>query len=212
MSEIIIAAPKTGCPKLDTHIQRWMEGNDIPTIVTDPKLKAEIDQWGISWFRAGAVVVNNKGEILMTHEGRVQVKKIKDAAIKEKYLSEGLEPGDWVDGDGGWNLPSGRLSLGENNLKETAQRETKDETGWDVEIGQHLCTRSSEKANNRYIMPVYLAEAIDGPAEYHTTETRETLEIRWMTPTQIRQLHADNQLRSPEFVIEALKAYEKTIT
>lgn len=213
MSEVfnlIVAIPETDQPGLNTIIKQWADDNKIPTSITDPELRAHITRWGLPWYRAGAVVVNDKSEVLMVHEGRVQVKKIKDETLKNRYLAEGFKPGDWVDGDGGWNLPSGRLAPGET-FKEAAQREVNEETGWNVDICQCLHVRSSEKPGNQYVMPVYLAEAIDGPTEYHTIETTETLEIRWLSLSQIRHLHADNQLRSPEFVLDSIAAFEKSL-
>ena len=73
MSEIIVAIPSTGCPKLDRDVQQWVDENAIPTVVTEPKLQAEINKWGVPWYRAAAVVVNDKKQILMMHEGMVRV-------------------------------------------------------------------------------------------------------------------------------------------
>lgn len=206
-SELIIAIPETHSPELNAEIKQWAEANSIPTVIADAKLQKGIADWGLPWFRAGALVVNDEGKILMIHEGRVQVKKIKDATLKEEYLSKGFKPGDWVDGDGGWNLPAGRLNPGEM-FENAAEREANEESGWCVRIRQYLCSRTSEKPGNQYFMPVFIADAEYGPAEFHTTETRETLEIAWLTPAEIRQLHAEDKLRSPEFVMDSLCAYK----
>lgn len=204
--ELTIAIPQAHNPQLNAEIQQWAEANNIPTAITDPKLQESIAEYGTPWFRSAAVVVNNGGRILMIHEGRVQIKKIKDEALKQQKLAEGRSLNDWVDGDGGWNMPSGRLGLGEV-FEDGAERETKEESGWKATIKQYLCTRTGKL----YIMPIFLARANHGPAQFRTTETRETLEIAWLTVEEIRKLHADNKLRSPEFVSQALDAYEKTI-
>lgn len=209
-AELIIAIPETNIPELNAEIAQWARANNIPTVVTDVKLRKSIADWGLPWFRAGLLVVNGEGKILVIHEGRVQVKKIKDEVLKQKYLSEGRKPSDWVDGDGGWNFPAGRLNPGEM-FEDGAEREAEEESGWTVTVRQHLCKRTSEKPDNQYFMPVFIADAGYGPAEFHTVETRETLEIAWLTPAEIRQLHADDQLRSPEFVMDSLYAYEATI-
>lgn len=209
-SELLIAIPETQDPALNAEIQQWAVANGIPVAITDAKLQKSIADWGLPWFRAGVVAVNGEGKILMIHEGRVQVKKIKDKVLKEQYLSEGRKPGDWVDGDGGWNLPAGRLNPGEM-FEDAAERETDEESGWCVAVKQYLCKRTSERPGNQYIMPVFLADAFYGPAEFHTTATRETLEIAWLTPAEIRQFHAEDKLRSPEFVIAALDAYESIV-
>ena len=209
-SELIIAIPETNDPALNAEIQQWAEANGIPTVVTDAKLRQSISDWGLPWFRAGIFAVNDEGKILMIHEGRVQVKKIKDPVLKGKYLSAGKKPSDWVDGDGGWNCPAGRLNPGEM-FEDGGEREVEEESGWCVTIKQYLCKRTSEKPDNRYFMPVFIATAGYGPTEFHTVETRETLEIAWFTPAEIRQLHAEDKLRSPEFVMDSLAAYEAYI-
>lgn len=205
--ELIITIPETHCLKLNANIRRWAEANNIPASITDAALQESIAQWGLPWFRAGVVVVNKAGKILMIHEGRVQVKKIKDQALKDKYLAGGYKLSSWVDGDGGWNLPAGRLNPGEM-FEDAAEREVNEESGWNVTIKQHLCTRTSEKPDNQYIMPVFLAEADYGPVNYHTAITHETMEIGWFTVAEIRQMCADDKLRSPEFVTAALDTYE----
>lgn len=208
--ELTIAIPETNDPELNAEIVRWAKANGIPAVVTDAKLQDSIAQWGLPWFRAGVVAVNGEGKILMIHEGRVQVKKIKNEALKQKFLSEGCKPGTWVDGDGGWNLPAGRLNPGEM-FEDAAEREVDEESGWRVAIRQYLCKRTSEKPDNQYFMPVFIADACYGPAEFHTTETRETLEIAWLTPDEIRRLHAEDKLRSPEFVMDSLYTYESIV-
>lgn len=204
-------------PDLDTKIDQWIVDN-IPFCTATTDLKESFMSSIISnlispqppkdwpWFRAGAVVVNNEGKILMIHEGRVQVKKIKDQALQDMYLTNGCKPSTWTNGDGGWNLPAGRLHPGET-FEDGAEREVNEESGWDVVIKQPLCIRTSEKPDNQYYMPVFLAEAVSGPAEFHTVKTRETLEIGWFTVAEIRQMCADDMLRSPEFVTAAIDAY-----
>lgn len=208
--ELRITIPGTFNLELDTAVRQWAKANGIPTVVTDPKLQKHISDWGLPWFRAGVIAVNDEGKILMIHEGRVQVKKIKDEALKQKLFSEGHKPSDWVDGDGGWNLPAGRLNPGEM-FEDAAEREADEESGWHVTVRQYLCKRTSEKPDNQYFMPVFIADAQYGPAEFHTTSTRETLEIAWLTPAEIRQLHAEDKLRSPESVMDSLYVYEAIV-
>lgn len=203
MSKITI--PRACTSELKETVTRWATAYFGPSLLYDDAKQAEIDQWGLPWFRAGAIVRDSEGKILMMHEGRVQVKKIKDEALKTRYLTEGYKPGDWVDGDGGWNLPSGRLRVGES-FEAGVMREVKEESGWSIAFKDHIHTRHSEKPGNPYILPVYLTEAITGPTEYRTVET---MEIGWFTVAEIREMHAAGQLRSPDFVMDSLDAYEK---
>ncbi len=162
-----------------------------------------IEQWGYPWFSAG-VVCERQNTFLMMHEARVQVKKIRDEALKQQLLAEGHHPSDWIDGDGGWNFPAGRLRIGES-FEDAALREVEQETGWKVDLGKIIYIRTSDKPDNIYIMPVYLAQPLTNSGQYQTWETSE---INWFSAAEIRQMAQDNLLRSPEFVTASIAAYE----
>lgn len=205
MSKILI--PEIRDLEACSTVMKWVEANLGHNPEYDDSLQPTIDQWGFPWFRAGAVVYNyfdDQDKILMMHEARVQVKKIKDPDLKQRYLDEGHAESDWVDGDGGWNLPSGRLRPGES-FEQAVTREVQEESGWSAMLVSYLLTRHSEKKSNQYVMPVFLARANVGPAQYATPETSE---IGWFTVEEIRQMHKNGTLRSPEFVLESLIAYE----
>lgn len=205
MPKIVI--PKTINPGLQETVTRWTTAFFGPTLLYDAALQDSINQWGLPWFRAGALVCNDENKILMMHEGRVQVKKIKDEFLRNQYLAEGSSLNDWVDGDGGWNIPAGRLRPGES-FEEAAIREVKEESCWDVRIKHHLYTRHSEKIGNAFIMPVYLAEALSGPKFFRS---KETLEIGWFSIAEIQAMYASEKLRSPESVMGSLAAYEELL-
>ncbi len=196
--------PKTVNPEIEKTVTKWVRDTFGPNASYDESLQPTIDQWGLPWFRAGAVVRNEEGKILMMHEGRVQVKKIRDEALKNQFIAEGYKSNEWVDGDGGWNLPSGRLKPGES-FENGAIREVKEESNWDIAIKAHIHTRHSEKVGNAYILPVYFAEAISGPEQYRT---KETSEIGWFSTEEICKMEESGMLRSPEFVMDSIKAYE----
>lgn len=165
----------------------------------------DVQKWGLPWFRAGALVYNGERKILMMHEARVKVKKIKDPVLKQKLLDEGYSPSDWVDSDGGWNFPAGRLKVGEG-FKEGIIREIKEESGWNVEIEGDLYTKQSKEPGNEHTMPVYLASAFSGPEQFQTWETSE---IGWFTPEEIREMNDSGVLRSPGFIMKSLELFEK---
>ena len=140
------------------------------------------------------------------HEARVQVKKIKDATLQNYYLNvEHRGKSEWVDGDGGWNLPAGRLKPGES-FEDGAWREVKEESDHQIKIQKVLSVRKSDDPSNLYVMPVYLAEDVSGPEQYSTAETSE---IGWFSIEQIYALHRIGVLRSPGSVMSAINAYEK---
>ena len=188
MSKII--TPETYYSGLKTTIADWVTATLGLNPSYDDTLQNSIDQWGLPWFRAGAVVHNGAGKILMMHEGRVQVGKLKNKVEKEFHLARGLTKSSWICGDGGWNLPAGRLRSGES-FENGAIREVMEESNWDIELKEVIHVRHSEKPNNQYILPVYLAEAIAGPELYRT---EETMEIGWFTPKEIQAMFEANLL------------------
>ncbi len=202
-----LVAPKSWCNRINEEVEAWVKNYFGQQMQYDSSLEKTIDQWGFPWFRAGALIVNSEQKILLIHEGRVQVRKIRDEDIRNEYLYNGYDGSDWVDGDGGWNFPSGRLRRGES-FEEAILRKAREESGWEIALASPLHVRKSDKAGNPYVMPVYLAGTTSGPEKYSTPKTRETLEISWFTPRQIHELGRDRALRSPEFVLNALKAYE----
>lgn len=203
-----LEVPTSCYPDVEKSVQKWVQVNFGAELCYDDGLQPEIDQWGLPWFRAGAVIRDVEGKILMMHENRVQVKKIKDQKLKADYLAKGYDRNTWVDGEGGWNLPSGRLRTGES-FETGAKRKVHVETGWDFELGEPIHIRYGDKPDNKYILPVYLAEAIGGPEQH---EVAGTSEIGWFSVVEIKQMHQDGVLRSPEFVMGSLEAYERRLT
>ncbi len=206
MSKITI--PGTCFHQLERDVEEWVRAQFGPNPEYNPDLQPTIDRWGLPWFRSAAVVVNSEGKILLMHEGRVQVKKIKDPVLKSYYRdTKGCSDSTWVDGDGGWNLPSGRLRSGEGeSFEDAALREVKEESGHQIVVKKVLCVRKSDNLANLYIMPVYLAEDVSGPEHYTTAET---MGIGWFSVEGIRALHDAGVLRSPDSVMSAIDAYEK---
>ena len=197
--------PLSNYPKVEKQVCDWVHKHFGSRPRWDVSKQSEIKQWGLPWFRAGAIVTNINGEILLIHESRVKVKKIKDPVLKRYYLEvEGKKSGDWVDGDGGWNLPAGRLTPGES-FEDGVMREVREESGHSIELRSIIDVRESDDPENLYIMPVYLAKSLGGPTDFNTSEVSE---IGWFTPAGIRALNQAHILRSPGFVMNALEAYE----
>lgn len=204
MSKIVI--PGSCFHQLERDVEEWVRAQFGPNPEYNSDLQPTIDQWGLPWFRSAAVVVNSDGKILLMHEGRVQVKKIKDPVLKSYYRdTKGYSDSTWVDGDGGWNLPAGRLKSGET-FEEAASREVREESDHEIDLKKVLYVRKSDDLTNLYIMPVYLAEDVSGPGHYTTAET---MDIGWFSVEGIRALHDAGVLRSPDSVMSAIDAYEK---
>ncbi len=205
-----ITVPHTTSLSIDTEVKEWAA--KLPSVEDTDELRSKIQQWGCPWFRAGALIRNIEGKFLMVHEARVQIKKIKDSELRAKAIQEILQKSpecknlenEWVDGDGGWNIPAGRLSLGES-FEFAAERETMEESGCVIHLEQRLYTRYSDKVKDPFIMPVYSAFALWAPTQFRTPEV---LEIAWFTGDEIRALRDCDKLRSPKSVMGALTAFE----
>lgn len=199
MSKIVI--PRTKYPALEQAIKDWLQAKFGPNPEYDSALQPTIDKFGLPWFRAAALVVDQERKILMMHEAKAQVKKLKSEALKDYYLNiKGLKEKDWVDEDGGWNIPAGRVAVGET-FEEALQREAMEESGHKIRIQGVLYVRWGKD----YVMPTYLAQDLSGPEQYHTAET---LGIHKFSPEGVRVLHEIDVLRSPESVTDSLAAYE----
>lgn len=200
-NQIII--PKTIYPKLTEEIASWLQAKFGPNPEYDPSEQLTIDQYGLPWFRAGALVVDTNGKIILGHEGRVNIDKIEDVNFRDWLIETGrCDSEGWTDGDGGWNIPAGRLAVGES-FEEGVKREVLEECGHTVEILGIIHVRWGKK----YVMPTYLVRDLSGPAQYHTENSREILGICSFSPEGIHALNDAGVLRSPKSVMDSLVAY-----
>lgn len=202
-----VIAPFATDQSLRRDVTNWTE--KLPPIEDTPELRRTIEQWGLPWFRAGVLVRNHDGKFLMIHEGRVQIKKLKDDVRKMRLLQEGNWQGQqhpenqWVDGDGGWNIPAGRLNAWES-FERAAEREVMEESGCIIHLEDYSYLRRSNKPSNLFIMPVYNAIALHSPKNFRS---KEVMEIAWLSADEIHTLYQSKELRSPKSVMGALRAY-----
>lgn len=78
---------------------------------------------------------------------------------------------------GDWSLPKGKLEPGEDELA-TAVRETEEETGWAVEVGDELCTVSYEVAGEPKTVRYWAMRATHGTfAPGHEVDVLEWLPL-----------------------------------
>lgn len=97
---------------------------------------------------------------------------------------------------GQWNLPAGRVEVGEF-IKDAAIRETKEETGYNVEIIRELTVfhEDGEKA----VKHIFEAKVISGELQF---PQGEILDVRWLTIQEVEEKR--KELRR-EWVIDLLK-------
>jgi 8-oxo-dGTP diphosphatase len=93
--------------------------------------------------------------------------------------------------DGFWSLPGGFMAIGENDAY-TAQRETGEETGLEIEIERLMGVHSPAEAwrypngdETQAVVTVYRAHPIGGAERPDQTET---LRLDWLTPQEMLQL------------------------
>lgn len=102
---------------------------------------------------------------------------------------------------GKWNLPSGRADMGES-LEQTAIRETKEETGFDIRIIEELLTL--HPAADRPVLHSYRAEIVSGELQFPKSEL---LDARWFSFDEILGMQKD--LRTVEYVLGSIQASKR---
>ena len=202
MSKIVI--PETKCADLTKEIARWLSAKFGPDPEYDSKKESDIIQWGLPWFRAGALVVDEDCKVLMIHEGRIHIKKVRDENYRQWLLETNrCDAGGWANGDGGWNIPAGRLALGES-FEAGVVREVKEETGHEVKVLGIIHVRWGKD----YVMPTFLAQNLSWPLQCRVKDPQEVIGICNFSIEGVRALNDASVLRSPESVMDTLDAYE----
>lgn len=202
MSKIIV--PKIYHPQLQENIAKWLLAHRGPDPEYSPAEDDSIEQYGLPLFRVAALVVGADDKTILCQEGRIHIDKVKDPSYREYLIKEQkLDAGGWTDGEGGWNIPAGRLRPGET-FEDGLTREIREESGHEAAIQGILCVRWSKK----FVMPIYLAKDLSGPDHYHTEETREILDTNRFSVEGVRTLDSIGMLRSPKSVLAGLDAYE----
>lgn len=98
-----------------------------------------------------------------------------------------------------WNFPAGRVDVGES-LEETAIRETKEESGYDVELLKEIKI-FHEKATS-VVKHVFEAKIIGGELKFPEDEI---LDAQWFTYEEIKNMR--DKLRS-EWILDTINLLE----
>lgn len=98
-----------------------------------------------------------------------------------------------------WNLPAGKVDVGDT-IEETAAREAKEETGYEVELVRKLGIWQEDI--NKAVKHYFEARVTGGELNYPKDEI---MDARWFSVKEIKGI--ENELRNTS-VIEAIKILE----
>lgn len=151
-------------------------------------MQAYIKRWGWNFIRAGVLVVNDNGEFLCVEEPR----------MKDKVTKQYIDVWDI------WNLPAGSAKSPTESSKAAAVRRIKEETGYPIELTGLLFIKEKPDEMYPYSMPVYVGKVIGEPVNFDHQAIRS---VAWKTEAEIEDLQAAEKLRSPDFMLEAIRCY-----
>jgi len=100
-----------------------------------------------------------------------------------------------------WNLPAGRVDQGDT-IEQTAVKEAKEETGFDVELGKKIAI-FHERAEEP-VKHVFLATIVGGAL---TVPEDELLDVRWFSREEIETLQREGKLRG-DWIADAIAKTE----
>ena len=158
------------------------------TIMNLPSIEFHINRWGWSFVRAGVVVRNKLGQYLCVEDIRCRIGGVYQTVYDV------------------WNLPAGSAQEPTESFLQNATREVEEETGYKVEISNLLFIKRKLSPCSPHIMAVYEARALSNtPQDF---DHKEINSLRWMSCEDIMDLKRQNKLRSPDFILEAVRRCE----
>ena len=99
---------------------------------------------------------------------------------------------------GKWNLPAGKVEIGDS-IKQTAVREAKEESGFEVEIIREIDIFYQD--GDESVKHAFEAKIVGGKLK---TPEDEILSAKWFTYEEIKQLSDSGKLRA-DWVIKAIE-------
>ncbi|MHB8606388.1 MAG: NUDIX hydrolase [Thermoplasmatota archaeon] len=157
-----------GTPKLAAHPREWVAKDAVPGMTNvDPVVQRAINASLVREV-TGALVFDAEGRILMVKATRGFTK-------------------------GMWNMPGGFLLYGESP-EEGVQREVREETGIEVDVGRLVGVYT-----RRFASPYFMRAFVYECRPRGTTlvlDPDEIAEARWMTPDEARDATLNTFLRT----------------
>lgn len=139
--------------------------------------------------------------------------------MENNYLKIGVVAGCLIEKDGKfllvqekkpqayklWNLPAGRVEEG-CTIAETAVKEAKEETGYDVEIIREIAVLHKEGGRN--VGHYFEAKIVGGNIKINK---EEILDVQWFSSEEIVDMNEHNKLRTDR-VVTLLAIWKKSLT
>lgn len=175
--------------KLYTHIKTPSIIADRSELFRQRLTKVHRTRWGDSWYRAGVLITNAKGEFLLVEELRTR------------------RNGVWYDSHDMWNISSGSCQEDEQFI-DAAVREAREELGRGVRLKGICAIKHGKHNDDPCLLIVFLAELTDEVFEFDHKEIKSQ---RWFSQEDIYELRRQDKLRSPDLVLQALNNYQQGI-
>ena len=107
---------------------------------------------------------------------------------------------------GKWNMPAGKLDNNESVI-EAAIRETKEETGIDVDVKGLIAIQETVSSLGQLIILYFLGEYKSGEIAF---DNEEIADVKWMTEEEIKNLDK-NIIRGGETIDDILELAKKEL-
>ncbi len=182
------------CKKLETCITHLSASIYRSRIIADRSelfrlepTKIHREYWGDSWYRAGVLVTNDKGEFLLVEELRARINGI------------------WHDVEDMWNIPSGSCREDEQFIA-AAIREAREELGRGVTLHGICALKHGKHNDDPCLLIVFVATLTTETCEFDHKEIKSQ---RWFSEDAIHDLYRQKKLRSADLVLQAVGNYQK---
>lgn len=100
---------------------------------------------------------------------------------------------------GKWNLPAGKVDEG-YSIEETAVKEAKEETGFDVKLGEKIGIY--HESVEQPVKHVFAAKIVGGEL---TVPEDELLDVKWFS---LEEIIGNKENLREQFIIDAIKRYK----
>lgn len=152
-----------------------------------PVTKEHRRYWGDSWYRAGVIVTNDRGEFLLVEELRARIN------------------GAWYDVQDMWNVPSGSCREDERII-DAAIREAREELGRGVKLIGLCAIKQGHHNDDPAVTFIFAAELTGETYDFNHKEIKSQ---RYFSESAIYDLNNQGKLRSADLVLQTVQNYQR---